>query len=48
MNATYTQPECVFTFVRSATYNRFGAGAANLLIDQVRWGVSTASWIAVC
>lgn len=27
MNATYTQPEWVFTYVRSANHNRFGAVA---------------------
>ncbi len=29
MNATYTQPAWVFTYVRSATHTRFGAGARN-------------------
>src|SRR4051812_14367686 len=29
MNATYTHPEKVLTSVRSASHNRFGAGARN-------------------
>lgn len=27
MNATYTRPACVFTYVRSASQSRFGASA---------------------